>query len=44
MFLKLSIPDKPTYYPIVPPDEALVKLCEEFSKFLLVSSFLKIFF
>jgi len=29
MFLKLSIPDKPTYYPIVPPDETLVKLCEE---------------
>ena len=29
MFLKLSLPDKPTYFPILPPDEELIKLSQE---------------
>eukprot|EP00111_Clytia_hemisphaerica_P011228 TCONS_00032916-protein len=29
IFLKLSIPDKPTYYPILPPDEDIIKISQE---------------
>ena len=29
MFLKLSLPDKPTYFPILPPTEEIIKLSQE---------------